>query len=269
MKLAQSHTHNFLLHYGGGAALVVFGVAIVGAFLSEPTPPPLPAAHPAPARVVAPVHPAATIAHATTVPAPAVALGPFMLPAQPAPTGLRQGYATRAVASSPLPATYGDQPQFTALATTTEPTPTGSWSTAIPAALRAIAPSAGLVQTTITAYAHVATAGPHVLILSVSGGPAKAALTVDGQAAPLTLITRACNAFSGCPQADTTGAGSVNLAAGLHIVTVIATTTVGDPPATFDVYARGPATAMPEAIVPWAVPRPSFGGAPSTPKVLP
>ena len=266
MKLANSHTHNFLLRYGGIAAAAVFGVAAVSAFLSSPTPPPLPATHPAPARVAAPVHPAA-IARATSAPTPAVALGPVMLPAQPVPQGLRQGFALRAIASSPLPATYGDQPIWTQLAATVEPSATGSWSTSIPTALRAIAPSAGLVRTRLTAYVRVANAGPHVLILSVSGGPAKAALTVDGQAAPLAQSVRACNAFSGCPQAPTTGAGSATLAAGLHVLTLTAQDAVGDPPATLDVYARGPSASLPEAIVPLAVPAGTSGN--TTPKVLP
>ena len=220
----------------------------MSAFLSSPTPPPLPAAHPA-----APARPA-TIARATSAPSTAVALGPVMLPAQPAPAGLHQGYAQRSIASSPAPATYGDQPIWTQLAATVEPSATGSWSTAIPAALRAIAPSSGLVQTQITAYVRVATAGAHTLILSVSGGPAKAALAIDGQAAPLAQIARACNAFSGCPQANTTGAGSVTLAAGLHVLTVSAQDAVGDPAATLDVYMRGPGAAMPTAIQPMAVP---------------
>ena len=259
MKLANSHTHNFLIRYGSIAAAAVFGVAAVSAFLSSPTPLPLPAAHPAPARVVAPVHPAPA-ARATSAPTPAVALGPVELPAQPAPAGLRQGYATRSVASSPAPEVYGDQPQWAVLASSTEPSATGSWSTSIPASLRAIAPSSGLVQTQIIAYVRVATAGPHTLILSVSGGPAKASLTIDGQAAPLVQTTRACSAFTGCPQNPTTSAGSVTLAKGLHVLAVTAQDAVGDPAATLDVYMRGPGAAMPTAIQPMAVPAGAANG---------
>ena len=263
MKLANSHTHNFLIRYGSIAAAAVFGVAAVSAFLSAPTPPPLPTTHPAPApapaRVAARVHPAATIAHATSAPAPAVA-GPVMLPAQPAPAGLRPGYAQRAIASSPAPAVYGDRPQWTALATAVEPAPTGSWGTSIPTSLRAIAPSSGLVQTTITADVRIQHAGAHVLILSVSGGPAKVSLTVDGQAAPLAQIARACNAFSGCPQNPTTSAASVTLAKGLHVLAVAAQDAVGDPAATLDVYMRGPGAAMPTAIQPMAVPAGAANG---------
>ena len=272
MKLANSHTHNFLLHYGGLAALVVFCVAIVSAFLSSPAPPTLPATHPAPAHV-APIRPAAATPTrpATTAPAttPAVALGPVELPAQLAPAGLRQGYAVRAVASSPLPAVYGDKPQWTALASETEPSATGSWSTALPAALRAIAPSAGLVRTRLMAYVRVQHQGAHTLILSVSGGPAKVSLTVDGQAAPLVQIARACSAFTGCPQADTTGAGSVTLAKGLHVLTLTAQDAVGDPAATLDVYQRGPSASMPVAVTPWAVPTSANGTTTPKAKVLP
>ncbi len=258
MKLAQSHTHNFLLHYGSIAAAGVLIMAAIGWVFSGSHEPPLPATYPAPAHV-APVHPAAparpaTVARATSAPTPAVALGSVMLPAQPAPAGLRQGYAQRAIASSPAPATFGDQPQWTALATTVEPSATGSWSTSIPAALRAIAPSSGLTQTTLTAYVRVAHAGAHVLILSVSGGPTKAALVIDGQAAPLAQIARTCSAFGGCPQAPTTSAGSVALATGMHVLTLTTQTAVGDAPATLDIYMRGPGSAMPTAIVPWAVP---------------
>ena len=248
MKFANSHTHNFLLHYGAIAGGVILLVSAAGWIFSRPLPP-LPATHPAPA----PAHPA-TIARATSAPTPAVALGPVMLPAQPAPQGLRQGFAQRAIASSPTPAAYGDLPVWTALAATTEPSATGSWSTTIPAVLRAIAPSAGLMRTRLTAYVRVANAGAHVFILSVGGGPAKAALTVDGQAVPLAQIARACAAFTGCPQNPSTGAGSVNLAVGVHVVTITATTAVGDQAATLDVYERGPGSAMPTAIVPWAVP---------------
>ncbi|MHB1773561.1 MAG: hypothetical protein ACYCST_17835 [Acidimicrobiales bacterium] len=261
MKLATSNTHNFLLHYGAIAAGGVLLMAAIGwVFSSHQVP--LPAAHPAPAHAApaapahaAPVHPA-IIARATTAPAPTapVALGPVELPAQPAPQGLRQGYAVRAVASSPAPATYGDRPVWTQLATAVEPAPTGSWSTAIPASLRAIAPSSGLIQTVITSYIRIATAGQHVLILSVSGGPAKAALTVDGQADSLAAVTRTCSAFGGCPQAPTTSAGSVTLAVGLHVLIVTTQTSVGDQAANLDIYMRGPGAAMPMAIVPWAVP---------------
>lgn len=253
MKLSQSHTHNFLLGYLALGAVAVLVVAGAAWFSHLPTPT-QPATHPAPVRV-APVHPV-PVAHAATsaAPTPAIELGPVELPAQPVPQGLRQGFALRAVASSPAPATYGDQPIWTPLAAETEPSVTGSWSTAIPAALRAIAPSSGLTQTTLTAYVRVQHAGAHVFILSVSGGPAKAALTADGQAAPLAQIARACSAFTGCPQAPTTGAGSATLAAGLHVLTLTARDAVGDPPATLNVYARGPGAAMPTAIQPMAVP---------------
>lgn len=262
MKLANSHTHNFLLHYGGIAAGAVLLMAAIGwVFSSHQVP--LPAAHPAPAHAApaapahaAPTHPA-TVARTTTTavaPTPAVALGPVELPAQPSPAGLRQGYAVRAIASSPAPATYGDQPVWTQLAAAAEPSATGSWSTSIPASLRAIAPSAGLVQTQLTAYVRVLNSGQHVLILSVSGGPAKAALTIDGQAAPLASVARTCSAFGGCPQNPTTSAGSVTLAVGLHVLTLTAQTSVGDQAATMDAYMRGPGAAMPVAIVPWASP---------------
>ena len=259
-------SHEMLVGYLALAAAAVIGASMLFGVIQDhwadiegvPAAKPLPThvapVHPAP---TAPAHPA-TVAHATTTaPAPvAAALGPVEveLPAQPAPAGLRQGFALRAIATSPAPAAYGDQPIWTPLAATTEPAQTGSWSTAIPAALRAIGPSAGLVQTQLTAYVRIATAGPHVLILSVSGGPAKAALTVDGQAAPLAQITRTCSAFTGCPQNPSTAAGSVNLAVGVHVVTVTAQTAAGDPPATMDVYVRGPGAAMPVAIAPWAVP---------------
>lgn len=262
MKLAQSHSHNFLLHYGGIAAGAILIVSAAGWIFSRPLPQ-LPATHPAPAHVAqthaAPTHPA-SIAHATTavVPTPA-ALGPVELPAQPAPAGLRQGYALRAIASSPTPAVYGDTPQWTPLATAAEPAPIGSWSTAVPAALRAIAPSAGLVQTRLTAYVHVQNSGAHVFILSVSGGPAKAALTIDGQAAPLAAVTRTCGVFTGCSQNATTSAGSATLAKGLHVLVLTAQTAVGDQAATLDVYERGPTAAMPTAIQPWGVPAGAAG----------
>ena len=266
MKLATSNTHNFLLHYGAIAAGGVLLMAAIGwVFSSHQVP--LPAAHPAPAHAApaAPAHAAPT--HPATAPAPTapVAFGPVMLPAQPAPHGLRQGYAVRAIASSPAPATYGDQPVWTQLATAAEPAPTGSWSTAFPAALRAISPSSGLVQTTITAYVHMQNSGAHVFILSVSGGPAKTSLTIDGQAAPLASVARTCSAFGGCPQNPTTSAGSVNLAGGLHTLTVTTQTSVGDQAATMDVYQRGPTAAMPAAIQPWAVPVAAAGTTTPTP----
>jgi|GEM_PF-3467631 hypothetical protein len=270
MKLANSHTHNFLLHYGAIAAGGVLLMAAIGwVFSSHQVP--LPAAHPAHAAPAAqahaaPTHPA-TVARTTTTavaPTPAVAPGPVMLPAQPSPAGLRQGYAVRAIASSPAPATYGDQPVWTQLAAAAEPSATGSWSTSIPASLRAIAPSAGLVQTQLTAYVRVLNSGQHVLILSVSGGPAKAALTIDGQAAPLALLARTCGVFTGCPQAPTTSAGSVTLAVGLHVLIVTTQTSVGDQAANLDIYMRGPGAAMPMAIVPWAVP--AAAGATTTAK---
>ncbi len=258
----NSHTHSFLLGYLALGAVAVIGVGMLFDALQNHWAgvEGVPAAKPVPTHA-APAHPA-TVAHTatTTAPAPvAAALGPVELPAQPAPSGLRQGYAVRAIASSPLPAAYGDRPQWTALATAAEPSPTGSWSTAVPQALRSIAPSAGLVQTTLTAYVRAANAGAHVLILSVSGGPAKAELTVDGQAAPLAQIARACSAFGGCPQANTTSAGSVTLAQGLHVLTLTATTAVGDQAATLDVYERGPSAAMPTAITPWSVPAGAAG----------
>ncbi len=262
MKLAQSHSHNFLLHYGGIAAGAILIVSAAGWIFSRPLPQ-LPATHPAPAHVAqthaAPTHPA-SIAHATTAVAPTLAaLGPVELPAQPTPTGLRQGYAQRAIASSPMPAVYGDQPQWTPLATAAEPSATGSWSTGVPQALRSIAPSAGLVQTVITAYVRVQNSGQHVLILSMSGGPAKASLTIDGQAAPLASVARSCSAFGGCPQNPSTSAGSVNLAPGAHVLTLTITTAVGDQAATLDVYERGPSAAMPMAITPWGVPAGAAG----------
>ena len=269
--------HEMLLGYLAIGAVGVIGASMVFGVIQDHWAglwAPLPAAksaptHAAPARPAptAPAHPV-TVAHATTAPAPtpAVALGPVMLPAQPSPQGLRQGYAVRAIASAPVPVTYGDQPQWTPLASEVEPAPTGSWSTAVPQALRSIAPSTGLVQTTITADIRIATADAHVFILSVSGGPAKASLTVDGQAVPLALITRVCSAFTGCPQDPTTGAGSATLAQGLHVLTVTAQTSVGavgDPAATLDIYMRGPSAAMPTAIQPWAVPA-GTGGSTTT-----
>ncbi|EQD63983.1 conserved hypothetical protein, secreted [mine drainage metagenome] len=261
MKFSSSHTHNFLIKYGGLAGVAVLAVAGFAYFAHLPAPSEL---APTPTPTVAPVHPAvpahpASVAHASSAATTPVVLGPVMLPAQPMPRGLRQGYAQRAIASSPAPATYGDHPVWTALATAAEPSPTGSWSTAIPASLRAISPSSGLVQTTITAYVRVQNNGAHVLILSVSGGPAKAVLIVDGQAAPLAQIARTCNAFMGCPQNAATGAGSVDLAAGLHVLTVTVQATVGDQAATLDVYMRGPGAAMPTAITPWAVPAGAAG----------
>lgn len=268
MKLANSHTHNFLLHYGGIAAVAVLLMAAIGTVFSSHQPP-LPAAKPASARaVVVSAHPAPTTpAHSATTataPMPAVALGPVELPAQPAPAGLRQGFALRAIASSPLPATYGDQPQWTALATVAEPSATGSWSTGVPQALRSIAPSSGLIQTTITGYIRIAHDGPHVLILSVSGGPAKAELTIDGQAAQLASVVRTCSAFTGCPQNPSTSAGSVNLAVGLHVWTLTAQASVGDAPAMMDIYMRGPGDSMPVAVTPWAVSA-GAGGSATTP----
>ena len=258
MFQTNSKTHGFLLRYGGIAAAGVLLVAAFGWVFSLPLPPPLPVAKPARVALArpAPEHPApvaraATVA--TSTPAVAVALGPVELPAQPVPQGLRQGYAQRGIASSPAPATYGDLPVWTALASSVEPSATGSWGTEIPAALRAIAPSSGLVQTTITADVRIAHVGPHVLILSVAGGPAKVTLAVDGQASPLASVTRTCSAFTGCPQAPTTSAGSVALAAGMHVLTLTATTEVGDTASSLDVYSRGPGAAMPTAIVPWAV----------------
>lgn len=260
MKLAQSHTHNFLIGAIALGAVAVIGASMLfGALQSLLAP--LPAAKPAPAPVaaparhapIAPAHPAHTATAAAPAPAP-VALGPVMLPAQPAPAGVRQGYAQRAIASAPIPATYGDAPQWVALATTVESSPTGSWSTAVPQALGAIAPSSGLIQTTVTADVRIAHDGLHVLILSVAGGPAKASLTVDGQAAALASVTRTCSAFTGCPQDPTTAAGSVTLAKGLHVVSLTAQDAVGDPAATLDIYMRGPGAAMPMAITPWAVP---------------
>lgn len=258
MKLSASHTHNFLLGFLALSAVAVVGAAMLFGALQNHLAgvEGVPAAKPVPAHV-APVHPAhpATAARSATAAAPvAVALGPVELPAQPAPAGLRQGVALRAIASSPTPAVYGDQPVWTQLATATEPSATGSWSTAIPASLRAIAPSSGLIQTVITSYIRIATAGQHVLILSVSGGPAKASLTIDGQAAPLASVARTCSAFGGCPQNPTTSAGSVTLAVGLHVLTLTAQTSVGDQAATMDAYMRGPGAAMPVAIVPWASP---------------
>lgn len=292
MFQTNSKTHGFLMRYGAIAATAALIVSAGGWIFSRPLPssipsmpPSMPGAgpcrscaalqrvppHAAPA---APAQPAparsATVAHSTTTaPTPAVALGPVMLPAQPAPAGLRRGFALRAIASSPTPAVYGDQPVWTALASETEAAATGSWSTAIPAALRSIAPSSGLVQTQLTASIRVATAGAHVLILSVSGGPAKAALTIDGQAIPLAQITRTCSAFTGCPQNPSTGAGSVMLAAGLHVLTLTATTAVGDEAATLDVYMRGPTAAMPVAIVPWAVPAGTGGSTAAVPEMAP
>lgn len=255
----NSKTHGFMMRYGGVAAVVVLGIAGFAwvshppALAPEPQPAPKPAAvHTAQAHTAAPAHPA-TIAPATSAPAPTVALGPVMLPAQPAPAGVARGYAQRAIASSPAPAVYGDRPQWTPLATAAEPAPTGSWSTAVPAALRAIGPSTGLVQTQITAYIRVQQAGAHTLVLSANSGPVRASLTIDGQAQPLAIIARTCSAFTGCPATPTTSAGSVALAAGLHQILVTAQTAVGDAPAVLDVYARGPGASMPVAITPWAV----------------
>lgn len=260
MKLSSSHTHNFLMNYAGVAAVGVLIAAAVGWGLSPTfSPAPLPAAKPVYV-AVAPAHHAPTVpararsASATVAPMPTVALGPVELPAQPEPVGLRQGEALRSIASSPAPVDHGDQPDWTALAAIAEPSPTASWSTSIPKALRAIAPSSGLLQTQITAYLRIATAGPHVFILSGSSGPVRAILTLDGQAVPLAEITRVCGVFGGCPQASSTGAGGATLAVGLHVVTITAQTLVGAQAGTLNVYERGPAAAMPTAIVPWAVP---------------
>lgn len=253
----NSKTHSFLMSYGGIAAVAVIAVAAMGWIThlptpSEPAPNPAPAPAVHPVAIAAPAH-TTTVAPATSAPAPTVsAIGPVLLPAQPEPAGLTRGYVARSIASSQQPA-VGDRPVWTPLASEAEASPTASWSTAIPAAMRSIAPSSGIVRTRLVAFVRVATAGAHTIILSVSNGPARASVTIDGQAQPLATIARACSAFTGCPAAPTTDAGAAQLAAGLHTITLTATSAVSDPPTVLDVYSRGPGASMPVAIVPWAV----------------
>lgn len=204
--------------------------------------------------------PAATTAPASSTEAPAV--GPVLLPAQPAPAGLQPGRVIRSIAAAAA-VTGAAQPDWTALATAGERSTTSSWSTASPRRMAAIAPSTGLLRTRLTGWIQFAHSGTHMLILAVADGPARAALTLDGQPQALEQVDRPCNAWTAaCPLAPTNAAASIGLATGWHEIEVTAVTDVGAHPAIISLYARGPLASMPAALIPSAPRAAAIGGAP-------
>ncbi len=202
-----------------------------------------------------PAIPPATPAPATTTAPTAAALGPVMLPAQPAPANLVRGTSMRTLLWAPDPHDYtGRVPlDFGPLAIMSEPTPTASWSTLPGKELQSIAPTTDYIRDTWTFWVQIEHPGEHTLVLRLSNGPAKpATVTIDGSASPAITTTYECGAWSGCGPAATAMA-TVGLAAGWHQVTVEITEHATDGATTAELYMRSPTEDLPTAIVPFAV----------------
>ena len=216
---------------------------------SQPvTAPPVPVTVPT-AAVSMPLASAATAA----APAVALAIGPVMLPAQPAPANLVRGTTTRALDAAPKPEQFtGKLPtDWATVASVIEQTPTASWSTAPGKTLQSVDPSSGYVRDTWTAWIHVAHDGAHTLVLRLSQGSAlTATVTTDNTASPAITASRN-GAWSGSGPA-TTSIATVGLMTGWHSITVQVIQLATDEAATVDLYMRGPAASVPIAIVPSA-----------------
>jgi len=242
MLSLNGHHSKYLVRYALGAIAAMLAISwIVGLFdhATQHAPPP-----PARTATAAPAKPA-TAAHQAPAASIALPAGPIALQAQPMPAGLAQGHAEIALAS----ATQQGAP-WVDLGAAVVDSPTASYATVAPQALSAVAPSGGLVRLRWRGWIQAPTAGTYTLAASVSGGGMDSlALNVDGVADPVLSVQRNCGLWDNCPSTPTTGAGSVALAAGWHVVEVTAITDAGEH-ADVTIYGREPGASAPIVLAP-------------------
>ena len=229
-----------IVRYAAISIAVALGLSYVVGFFQHAAPTPAPASHATPATPASPA--GASPAHASTMTVPS---GPITLPAQPAPAGLIQGHAQIALASAP-----DQQAPWTALGAAVVSSPTASLTTQAPRALAAVAPTSGIVRYRWRGWIDAQTAGAYTLAASISGGAVgDLALRIDGVASPVLSTSRSCGLWGDCPSTPTTGAGSVALAAGWHLVEATIKTDSGSK-ADITLYMRSPGSDAPVVLVP-------------------
>lgn len=241
-----------ILRYAVIVTVIALGLSWIVGFFEHHAPASAPTSTaPVPAHATpAPVGAASAPAHASTMIMPT---GPITLPAQPLPAGLMPGHARIAIASAP-----DQQGPWTALGAAVVAAPTASLTTAAPRALAMVAPTTGLMRLRWRGWFDAQIAGSYTLAAQINGGGVDMLdLRVDGIASPILTTSRSCGLWGVCPTTPSTGAGSVALAAGWHLIEATIKTDSGTK-ADLTFYMRAPNSSTPTVLVPsWPVPAPA------------
>jgi hypothetical protein len=188
---------------------------------------------------------------AASQPIAAVSLAAAMLPALQAPPAALQTGAWQIQAFA-LP--QGQAAAPTLLGSATQQSPTASMAAVVPAPLAAYITAGTPARLAYTMYFQAPQAGQYLLAVRLAGkASASVTAALDSRADALLEASRSWNPYWPDKSPAQAASATVNLAAGLHMMTLTvdckATTTDADA-ATVDLYIKPQAAAVPTALVP-------------------